>query len=138
MICEKTAKRYCCEDITLIENYNKAINDKEQTWHLHHKNEIILNKNHKELKALNLYYERPANELIFLTHKEHISLHLTGRHHSEISKLQISKAHKGENNSFYGKQHSEISKQKMREAWIKRKAKASNQISGNMHCSALF
>lgn len=41
----KRFKKYCCEDISLIENYEKAVNDKTQTWCCHHKLEIELLKN---------------------------------------------------------------------------------------------
>ena len=41
MINEKNAKRFCNEDISLIENYDKAIVDNTQTWHCHHRAEIL-------------------------------------------------------------------------------------------------
>lgn len=75
MINELYAYSYCCEDISLIENYNEAINDKTQTWVIHHKLEIELNKTRDELIYLYLYYQRPASELIFLTISEHRKLH---------------------------------------------------------------
>ena len=28
----KVVKRYCCEDISLIENYDKAVADNTQIW----------------------------------------------------------------------------------------------------------
>ena len=30
-------KKFCNEDISLIENYNKAISDSNQTWDCHHR-----------------------------------------------------------------------------------------------------
>ena len=39
MINEKKAKRYCYEDISLIENYHQAIADKEKMWDVHHRRE---------------------------------------------------------------------------------------------------
>ena len=33
MICEKRVKQFCCEDPSLIDNYQEAINDTTQTWH---------------------------------------------------------------------------------------------------------
>ena len=75
MISIKAANSYCCEDISLIENYYDAINDNTKTWVCHHKNEIIMNKSVKELKELNLYYGQPAKDLIFLTSQEHRKLH---------------------------------------------------------------
>ena len=76
MICEN-AKNYCCEDISNIENYNEAIADKTKTWHCHHRLEIQngVSISIKELKSKNLYYNRPASELIFLTETEHKRLH---------------------------------------------------------------
>ena len=40
MIMEYNAKQYCCEDITLIENYDKAIADETQVWDCHHRDEV--------------------------------------------------------------------------------------------------
>lgn len=71
----KRAKELCCEDISLIENYEEALADKTQTWICHHRKGIELNKSKKELKAMGLYYNRPACELIFLTESEHQRIH---------------------------------------------------------------
>ena len=71
-------KKYCCEDISLIENYNEAINDSKNKWELHHRFEIQNGKlvyTKKDLIDLNLYWNRPASELIFLARKEHKALH---------------------------------------------------------------
>jgi len=40
MICLKSLKKFCCEDLSLIENYDLAISDTNQTWHCHHRLEI--------------------------------------------------------------------------------------------------
>ena len=76
MINEGGAYAYCVEDISKIENYDKAIKDSEM-WDCHHKLEIHNDYRNsiEELKMMNLYYHRPASELIFLTRKEHNSLH---------------------------------------------------------------
>lgn len=133
MINERTIKDYCCEDISLIENYDLAINDKTQIWHCHHRGEVLPcgRFTRDDLKKFNLYYNRPANELIFLTPKEHKALHKNnlGKIHSEETKQKISnrlKGHtawnkgieflKGEKNGMYGKKHSDESKKKMSEA----------------------
>lgn len=114
-------KKICCEDISLIENYNEAVNDTTQMWDCHHRNEIELNKNRQELIDMGLYYNRPASELIFLTHSEHTALHMKGhkynlgRRHSEEFKHERSEAYKGENNPFYGKNHTEESRQKIKD-----------------------
>lgn len=77
MININAVKSYCCEDISLIENYELAIKDETQTWQCHHKLEIVDGESFsiKELKERCLYYHRPADELIFLTEKEHKILH---------------------------------------------------------------
>lgn len=97
MICEKTAKRFCNEDISLIENYDKAINDKTQTWHCHHRLEISCGYSAIDLIKKDMYLYRPAEELIFLTPKEHCALHKNrfGHKHSEESCQKMSIAHKG-------------------------------------------
>lgn len=81
----KNVFKYCCEDISLIENYDKAISDTTQIWQCHHRLETHYkngkrkpceqNLTRKELKEQNLYYDRPAKELIFLTIHEHATIH---------------------------------------------------------------
>ena len=79
MISERCAKWYCSEDITLIENYQAAISDEERMWDIHHRRECDENGltlfTHKQLKDMNLYYNRPASELIFVTKSMHKKLH---------------------------------------------------------------
>ena len=41
MISKRSAKAYCRDDISLIENYDKAIADKTQVWDCHHRRETI-------------------------------------------------------------------------------------------------
>ena len=66
---------------TLIENYEIAVNDPKNTWVCHHKNGILLHKSAKELDEIGLYYNRPPEELIFVTKSEHKTLHNTGVNH---------------------------------------------------------
>ena len=49
MINEYQAKRYCKEDLSKIENYDKAIADTSQIWDCHHRTEIWWNCSKKEL-----------------------------------------------------------------------------------------
>ena len=68
------------EEIEQIENYELAKKDNFNGWHIHHRLECIetggeINRSAKELQDLGLYYNRPANELIFLTASEHSKLH---------------------------------------------------------------
>lgn len=144
MVNENYAYAYCIEDISKIENYDKAISDTTQTWVCHHRLEMQDEpfNTAEYLKKNNLYYHRPAAELIFLTRGEHTKLHTTGRRHSEESRRKIGEAHKGkkfseehrrklseaalrqhrvgENNPFYGKHHSEETRKKMSESAKKR------------------
>lgn len=78
MINEYIAKKYCNEDISLIENYHEALNDKDETWDIHHKLETDLGLSQQELIDTDRYYNVKAKYLIFLTHSEHISLHKRG------------------------------------------------------------
>lgn len=75
MISELKAIAYCCEDIKNIENYNEAVSDNTVMWVCHHKKEIELMLSSEQLIRQHLYYERPANELIFMKPGEHSRLH---------------------------------------------------------------
>lgn len=120
MINEKYARMFCCEDISLIENYQEAINDTEQTWDCHHRLETEMNISRKDLIKKKLYYERPSSELIFLTHSEHISMHHKGKHisqetlekmkrpKSEEHKKHISEAHIGLPSPTKGKHYPKL------------------------------
>lgn len=111
MINEYYAKKFCKEDISKIENYELAINDKTQTWHCHHRRETIYSK--KDLIEISEYYNRPAIELIFLTPSEHKALHNTlffkGRKFSLKRNHKLAESHKG-------KTHSEAAKRKISES----------------------
>ena len=67
MICKKTIKNFCCDDPSLIENYDKAINDTTQTWDCHHRGEVLPcgRFSRDDLNKFGLYFNRPAAELIF-------------------------------------------------------------------------
>ena len=101
MISKRSAKAYCRDDISLIENYDKAVSDITQLWHCHHRRETIYSA--KELIEIGEYYNRPACELIFLTPLEHHRLHHLGKHPSEETRKKMSEANKGENNPQFGK-----------------------------------
>ena len=90
MINEKYAKAFCRDDISLIENYDKAVSDTTQMWQCHHRRETIFSKS--DLIEIGEYYNRPACELIFLTQLEHIRLHHLGKHLSEETRKKISEA----------------------------------------------
>lgn len=94
----KYYKLYCknCEN---IENFEKAKKDNFKGWNCHHRLETHnsdgerrpVDITQKELKALGMYYNRPANELIFLTVSEHRKLHKVSEEH----KKKIREALKG-------------------------------------------
>lgn len=124
MIKERFAHEYCKDDISRIENYDKAIADTTQTWHLHHRLELTLDgefaHSREDLKRLGMYYHRPYFELIFLTASEHLRLHHKGKPLTSEHRRKISVAKKGEKNPWYGKpsprrgmHHSEEAKMKM-------------------------
>ena len=113
MINEKNLKykKICCEDLSLIENYDIAIKSNE-IFDCHHR--LELNYSMNELKQMNLYYNRPANELIFLSKHDHISLHHKGKILSNDIKQKISK-------SKTGQTHTEEAKQKISKSMSGRK-----------------
>lgn len=86
---------YCDGDITLIENYDEAINDKNETWICHHKLEIELQLFSYELIKKNLYFNRPPEELMFIKKLDHIKLHASkhnpfkNKHHTQETKNRI-------------------------------------------------
>ena len=135
--------KYYCKDYENIENYDKAKADDFKNWEVHHRLEThnsdgerrLVDITADELKALDMYYNRPADELIFMTIYEHSRLHMKGKHlseetrkkigeaskgnkyalgykHSEDAKNKISEAMKGEKNPFYGKHHTDESKRR--------------------------
>lgn len=85
MINETKAKLYCCDNISLIENYEQAVKDK-QIWDCHHRLEV--QNGHriytgKELIEAELCWNRPASELIFLTKSEHSKIHHNTPEHKQ-------------------------------------------------------
>ena len=120
-------KQYC-KDYENIENYQKAKKDNFKGWNCHHRLEThnsdgerrLVDITADELKALDMYYNRPAGELIFLTSREHNSLHRKGKPISAETRKKLREANKGKklgkDNPFYGKKHSEEARRKIAEA----------------------
>ena len=110
-------KRYC-KNYQDIENFEKAKVDDFVGWHCHHRLETHtpdgkrrdVDIGYKELKALGIYYNRPASELIFLTTREHNAFK-KGKKRSEETRRKM----KGNKNAL-GYKHSEETRKKMREA----------------------
>ena len=82
-----------CKNYQDIENYDKALANNFKGWECHHRKGVDITR--EKLKALGMYYNRPADELIFLKHSEHVSLHKKGKQFSEETKKKMSDAHKG-------------------------------------------
>lgn len=112
MINESYAQKYCKDDISKIENYDKAFADPAQTWVIHHRLEMTLDGEFahtpEDLKRMDMYYNRPYFELIFLTKAEHRRLHMEDKNHP-----------------FYGKQPSVETRKKLSEAakrrWLRQR-----------------
>ena len=112
-----------CKDYENIENYEAAKKDNFKGWDCHHRLETHTSDGErrpvditqKELKALGMYYNRPASELIFLTIKEH-NAYKKGKKLSEDAKKKMSEAHKGKPSGNKGKRHTEEARRKMSEA----------------------
>ena len=105
---------YCSEEISLVENYDKAKADNFKGWCIHHRLETHnfdgtrrkTDLSVEDLIALDMYLCRPADELIFMKSEDHVSLHHKGKHpgnygkhHSEEHRKKISEANKGKHHS---------------------------------------
>ena len=88
----KLLEKYCSE-YTKIENYEEAVKSPLK-YDLHHRREISEIKSSKQLKSEGLYWQRPASELIFLEHGEHIRLHTEGKNLSAETRQRMSNAKK--------------------------------------------
>lgn len=105
--------QYCLSP-ELIENYESAKKDNFKGWACHHRLEThtsdgerrLVDLSKEELKALDMYYNRPPQELIYLKKEEHASLHNKGKCIGELNpnygksiseeqKIKISNSMKG-------------------------------------------
>ena len=103
MISYGQVKKYCCEDISKIEGYDKAIADNKNIWCCHHKLGLYFDK--QWLIDNGLYYEQRAEMLVFMKQGKHQALHQsfkTGTNHPGYGKKasletrkKLSKARKG-------------------------------------------
>ena len=119
MIYIKFVKKCCLDEFNLIENYDKAINDTTQCWVLHHRKETDLGLSRQQLIDQNLYFNRPACELIFLTKAVHNNIHHKNKYVSEETRKKQSIVLKGKKAWNKGKKCGELSeehKKKLSEA----------------------
>lgn len=86
-------RKYCREPIEDIKGYEEALNSTEK-YHCHHINELTFTK--YELVKMNMYYNRPASELVLIIELEHKHLH--GR-----PDMPSSRGRTGELNPMYGR-----------------------------------
>lgn len=109
----------CKDNISLIENYEKAKADDFKGWVIHHRLEthkrnrktgmIDIPRDSKEyisvgaLKSFGLYFHRPANELIWMKFTDHNKLHHTGKYVSQRTRDLQGKLAKGRNPRFLKK-----------------------------------
>jgi hypothetical protein len=119
MINIEKARRYCNEDITLIENYDKAIADGAVMWHCHHRKESTVTK--QQLIEQGDYWQVPARDLIFILPSEHLDLHFWHCAGADERRAKISRKSKGNNHcagwsNFKGHHHTEEAKRKIGEA----------------------
>ena len=70
-------------DLPLIENYSLALADGFIGWDIHHRLEFTINGevavNRDTLIRLDMYFNRPYFELIFLKHSDHTRIHMKVR-----------------------------------------------------------
>ena len=89
-----------CKEYQKIENYELAKADNFKGWEIHHRLEITLDGEHAytkdDLVKMNMYYNRPHFELIFLTRSEHRRLHNSTAYYKNIMS-KVKKGHKVDN-----------------------------------------
>ena len=120
-----------CSKPELIENYDKAMADTTQTWVCHHRLEThnsdgelrLVPLSLKELKALDMYYQRPPEELIFMARSDHASLHnicnkqWTKLRDAKIGKPLSEETKKKISNTLTGRKNPEHSKRMKGRHW---------------------
>ena len=83
-----------------IENYELAKADRFKGWTIHHRLELTLDGEYAhsrdELKRMDMYFNRPYFELIYMKNSDHSKLHATGscnpntgKHRSEETRNKI-------------------------------------------------
>lgn len=94
MIHKGHVSSYCRKgEMDKIENYDKAIADKENMWVCHHRLELTLDGEYAhsqdDLIRMGMYWHRPYFELIFLPKGEHQRLHVKFQDCSKALKAAV-------------------------------------------------
>ena len=123
--------KFCSEPLDKIEHYEEAIAEDFKGWCIHHRREIQpdgTRMSRQDLKDKGLYYNRSAEELVFMRNGEHTTLHCLGKHPSEESRKKMSEVHKGKHRSAETcKKIAEANKGKHRSAETRRKMSESRK-----------
>ena len=122
-------KKFCSEPLDKIEHYEEALADNFAGWCIHHRREIQPDGTRVSMQQLidkNLYFHRPASELVFMKVCEHATLHHKGKSISEETRQKIAESHKGKHlpaehrkkiaEALKGKPHSAEACKKMSES----------------------
>lgn len=128
MIGLKYMKKFVREgELEKIENYEQAINDKENMWVCHHRLELTLDGEFanykKDLIRMGMYYNRPAFELIFLKKSDHMKLHSHVQPCSKATREKLAKLMIGTKGLRCGAKLSDETKEKLRQANLGKKHK---------------
>lgn len=117
--------RYCSDGIENVENYAEAKADAFDGWHLHHRLETHasdggrrpVDLSREELEALDMYYGRPASELLFMRNADHIKLHHRGKRKETVASewYERNRDYACERQREYDREHYERKKAYMRE-----------------------
>lgn len=143
MISKRTVLLFC-ENYKSIENYDKAIADDSQTWICHHRLEThnsdgkprMAALSSAELKALDMYFNRPPEELIFVTKSEHAKIH--GKYATWFIKKGADNyfaQHRfvGSSNHMYGKHHTDETRKNISESLKQNKTITEGTFTGKHH-----
>lgn len=126
--------RYCSDGISNVENYELAKADGFNGWHLHHRYEThtsdgerrTVDLSKEELEALDMYWNRPSAELVFMRNDDHIRLHHRGKRKAVVASEWYgrNREYACERQREYDRAHYEHKKAYMREYMRERYRKA--------------
>ena len=121
MVNIEQARKYCIGDISEIENWDKALDDKKSVWCVHHRLGETISR--AELIENGLYYHRPASELKFVTQLEHILIHHPNAKHiyrDENGELRVARSTRSNRLHGQGCLYQKRGRGAWRVRWMKR------------------